>query len=302
MNISVSSTFLDDDARDLILAVYHATVEGKIPGNLSCIISTREVGDDIGTDQSLGELRESCPDIPIICVSARRLGRLKRNAGDAQRTLYDQAVLDAIRSAVGQLPDTNVMLGDMIIKSTLWCDELPSLNLHPDLPLSLGGTEGMYWEVIGRWVAENRREIGGMMHLAVPTLDAGTPVGYFRLPTHGQVNGVNLEPLWQMLPGDLSERLDLTHQQVSLQMSPDHPLFQELRHAEAQFEPKLVIETLRMIAMGEISLYDSRVFDRNGSELDAGYDLTQFVVGDRAIWPGAEGVSELYDHPSLREG
>jgi len=44
------------------------------------------------------------------------------------------------------------MVGDMIIKGQKWCRKLPSLNLHPDLPLSLGGTEGIYWEVIGEWV------------------------------------------------------------------------------------------------------------------------------------------------------
>lgn len=286
MKLSVSSTFIDHDAVELVRGVHLAVRDGQIPAEFSCIISTRDHGDHSMTDDYLHEIKTL--GVPVICCSAKKFGRLRETSYEV-KARYDAYVLDAINKSLGELPDVNMMLGDMIVKSEEWCRRLPSLNLHPDIPLKLGGVEGIYWDVVGRWIKDRRSEIGGMMHLAVPTPDAGTPVAYFRLPARGVVNGVNLGELWTQLPAGEEERAALIGEQTALKDQPTHPLFQALRRAEARYEPRLVIEMLGILAKGKIQLMDGNVCDREGRMLTNGYDLTDFVVGDDAVWPGGEG-------------
>lgn len=147
----------------------------------------------------------------------------------------------------------------------------------------------MYWEVIAEWVRSQRLEMGGMMHLAIPTLDAGTPVTYYRLPTRGIVNGVNLDPLWWDLPEDPKELEVLIQEQVGLRDKLRNPLFVALRHAEAAFEQQLTIGTIRIFTEGKLYIRDGAVFDAEGVQLKEGMDVTGLVVGEAAIWPGEEG-------------
>lgn len=291
MRISVSSSFIDRDALALVTGVYDAVRDGTIPAQLVCIISTREAGDNPGTDALLAQLRQHTEGtVPIICCSAKRLNRLG-DASDEGKEAYDRYVLDTIASTVDVLPDVNMMLGDMIVRGRAWCDAFPSLNLHPDVPLSMGGTEGIYWEVIGEWVRARRDVIGGMIHLAVPALDAGTPIAYFQLPAKGTVRSVNLGLLWDALPTDGDARNALVREQVAKGPYFDDPLFLALREAEAYFEPRLVMMTLGAVANGDIQLRDGHVLDREGRYLFDGYDLTDTVVGREAIWPTLEGFT-----------
>lgn len=274
MNVSISSSFVDHDAMNLVLGLQSAICDGKISGvRLDCVISTREFGDNAQTDTILQQVREQI-SIPLVCVSAEQAGRLVKSPSDTLKDGYDLLLMKKMVEAAGRLPDVNVMLGDMVIKGPEWCRDVPSLNLHPDLPISLGGVEGIYWNVIGAWVKERRAEIGGMMHLAVPKLDAGTPVAYFRLPARGIVNGVDLGELWKQFPAGEAERAD--------------QLFQALRKAEADFEPTLVYATVAMLGNGTIRIQDGKIFDDKGHLLNEGIDLTGDVVGDAAIWPGKD--------------
>lgn len=289
MDISISSTFVDPDAVNLVSGLHDAIRDGTIQGvNLDCIISTRAIGDNPQTDGLLKEVNDRV-SVPVVCVSARQAGRLVRSPSNAVKDDYDRRVIEAIQAEVKRLPKVNVMLGDMVVHGSDFCERVPSLNLHPDLPLTMGGREGMYWDVIGKWVSERRDEIGGMMHLAVPTLDAGTAVAYFRLPAAGIVNEVNLGELWKGLPTDKTGLDALIKEQVHLKDHPTHPLFQELRRAEASFEPKLVHASVAMLGQDTICIADGQVLDADGRLIVNGLDLTRNVVGDLAVWPGGEG-------------
>ncbi|HUD19385.1 MAG TPA: hypothetical protein VMR81_03010 [Patescibacteria group bacterium] len=289
MNISISSTLIDFEAYKLVTGIIDAATLGELPGvHVSAVISTREVGDDARrmTDLLLTRLMNNYSDVPLIMYSAKQHGRIKKNPTDADKNEYDTAILKQIR----EKSDLNIMAGDMVIKGSEWCNTLPSLNLHPDLPLSMGGREGVYWNVIGTWVREKRKEIGGMMHLAIPTLDAGTPIAYFRLPAKGIINGINLSRLWDTLPTDHDELEKLIQEQTSLKDKPTHPLFTELRQAEAAFEPELVIRTIGAFAEGRLSVVEGKIIGTNSIALENGLDLTEEIVGDHAIWPGNEGT------------
>lgn len=275
MNISVSSSFIDTDAEELVRAILDLGV------NVAAVISTREPGDNRVTDAIVTRIKKDHADVPFIEYSAKKRGRL---GNPDEKEQYDGAILGQLHP----LPDINVMVGDMIVKGETWCKELPSLNLHPDLP---GGFRGMYWEVVGKWVQGNRREIGGMMHLTIPALDAGTPVTFFRLPARGRIRGVDLGPLWDMLPREPDVLEELIQSQVGLKGEPTHPLFQELRRSEAGFESDLVLRTISAFAVGDLRIVDGGVFGSDGAELTGGYDLTKLVVGDQAIWPGGEGTT-----------
>ena len=128
MNISVSSSFIDTDAEGLVRAILDAGV------NVAAVISTREPGDNPTTDAILARIKSDYPDVLLIEHSAKSHGRL---GNPSAKERFDSAILRQLRGLV----DMNVMVGDMIVKGPTWCQELPSLNLHPDLP---GGVEGMY--------------------------------------------------------------------------------------------------------------------------------------------------------------
>lgn len=292
MKISVSSTFVDWDAHRLVREVILATGNGQITADLACIISTREPGDNWTTDGILNKLKGEFPEVPIVSLSARKFGRLQHPNKQIkeQKEQYDSQLLLEINKRSGGLPQLNMMLGDMIVKGPEWCRLLPSLNVHPDIPRTSGIIKGMYWQVIGEVVRKRVAEFGGMIHLAVPELDAGPPVSFFRLPSFGTVHDVNLKKLWDLLPGDSDELAELIRDQVSLKDCPTHQLFIALRQAEASFETALVLESLRTVCAG-------------GIKLETALDLTDLVVGSAAIWPEGEGVfREPYNQPPLREG
>lgn len=275
--VGITSSLVDDDAVKLIRGVVQDVSNGTIPNSeIICVVSTREIGDDPKTDARLREIERL--KIPLIQVSAKEAGRIKREPTIEEKDKYDLKVMNAVRERCGRLPSLVVMLGDMIVHGPIWCNEIPSLNLHPDLPLSLGGKEGMYWDVIGKWVMEKRTEAGGMMHLATPEPDAGTAVAFFRVPLQGIVNGVDLGKLWEELPGDPAALKALVAEQTLLKDRPTHPLFRALRQAEAQFETELIRQTLIALALGRIRIQEGKVLD-----------LTHEVVGTNAIWPGKEG-------------
>lgn len=289
MRIAISTSLVDNDAVKLVEGVVESVRDGTIPNTkIECLISTRERGESSLTDQRLKRLEES--DIPVVAVSARRNGRVGKRISvtDEDKNRYDELVMKEAVTRTERLPEVVVMLGDMIIHGPEWCCRMASLNLHPDLPLSLGGTEGIYWDVIGQWVREGRKEGGGMIHLAVPALDVGTPVAYFRIPLRGVVNGVNLGGMWDQLPKDSRGLEALIAQQTGLKDRLSHPLFVGLRRAEAYFEPGLIRQTLVSLARGEIRIQDGKIFDERGTEIK-GLDLTKEVVGERAIPSRAEG-------------
>ncbi|MBI4058520.1 hypothetical protein HY408_02005 [Candidatus Gottesmanbacteria bacterium] len=290
-DLTVSSTFVDTDAFALVSGVYYAAkrnMSGLV--NLRAIISTRDYGDNRFTDTMLTRVQTELSEVPLLRVSAKQQGRLRDRSVESQEN-YDWSTLDAIYSCLEELPHLHFMLGDMIIRGPRWCNDFvfPSLNLHPDLPLNLGGTEGIYWDVIGEWVKSKRAEIGGMVHLAVPTLDAGTAVAYFRLPARGRIKGADLSTLWDSLPEGQADLGRLVKVQTALRDHPTHLLFQELRRAEAAFELELVLKTLKTLAEGQLFIDNGKVYGRAYRELPQGLDLTDAVVGAAAIWPGREG-------------
>lgn len=297
-SIGLTSTFVDNDAVNLVQGVVNDVVNGIIPrSEVSCIVSTRGTGDNPETDKRLVAMHHFVEDIrqrhgitiPLIEVSAREAGRVpKKDPTMEEKNNYDRKVLDAIRENCLRLPDVAVMLGDTIVHGSEWCESIPSLNLHPDLPLKMGGTEGIYWNVIGEWIRKGRNEAGGMMHLATPELDAGTAVAYFRVPLKGVVNGADLGSLWPLLPPDKDSLEKLIKEQTELKDKPNHPLFQELRQAEAQLETPLIRLTLIALAQGKVAIKEGKVLDEAGKPI-VGLDLTKEVVGSLAIWPGGEG-------------
>ena len=291
---AVTTSLVDDDALNLIIGLIQDVKNGVIPAHFTCIVSTRQVGDNTATDHRLSQLQEYLKNTrtpSLITFSAKKFGCLT-DKGEERRTRYDTKLIETIQRECYQLPSVALYLGDMIIHSKKWSNIIPSLNLHPDLPLSKGGTEGIYWDVIGKWIAEGRDEAGGMIHLATPQLDAGSAVAYFRIPLKGVVDGVDLGELWHALPTDRTELERLIAAQTDLKDKPTHSLFQELRRAEAQFEPELIRQTLMAFATGRLSVQEGHVLN-HGDELTGGLDLSHEVVGKKVLWPGKEGTNHL---------
>ena len=82
-----------------------------------------------------------------------------------------------------------------------------------------------------------------MIHLATEEVDRGPVLSYVTVP----LTGPALSPHWQEV-----EQLGL--ERAKAELGEELPLFQEIRRAQYRREPYLLLETLRSISQGEISI------------------------------------------------
>ena len=196
------------------------------------------------TGSSLWLTASTCP---WSLASSARYRRSRSPSGlswEELRPDYDRLVLGDLE---GYRPDICVLAGYMLIVSGEMCRRFSLLNLHPALPDGPIGTwQSVTWELI----RQRSTRTGAMIHLATEELDRGPVVSYCTVP----ITGPGFDCDWRELDGvDLDE--------VMGARGEDLPLFQKIRRAQYVREPYLILETLRAVA-------DGRVTVRNGSTLD----------------------------------
>ncbi|NIA08231.1 MAG: formyl transferase [Nitrospiraceae bacterium] len=257
------TTGRDQAAIDLFESVCKAIAEGIIPGEISYIFSSKGPGEGKFGDRVMKAARDL--GIAIVSLSALHFRpELRKNDREAWRQAYHSEVLDRLKGLPAHLV---VLAGYMWVVSPEVCREFPIINLHPALP---GGPTGTWQEVIWQLLAQKEDETGVMMHLVTPELDRGPAVTYCRF----SIKGRDWDPLWNQFENELRS---LGIEEIKQSLGESQPLFAAIRREGAKREIPIIIQTLRSLAVGEISIKNSQVYDKMGNRLTEPYDLTDAI-------------------------
>lgn len=209
-------------------AVLTAIAQGRLDAEIVCVFCNRERGQSANTDAFLDDVEST--GIPLITSSSlawrRRVGG---EISDPQGQLapwrreFDRDALNRVRP---HRPDLAMLAGYMLVVSSVLCEALPMLNLHPALP---GGPIGAWQEVIRRLIADRAEESGMMIQRVTTELDRGAILSFCRY----SIRGGAFDPLWQ---------------------SDEGALFNAIRAAGVSRESCFIVETLNAVAGGAIDL------------------------------------------------
>ncbi len=257
------TTGRDQAAMDLFDEVHGAIENGIIPGEIAYCFCSREPGEAEVTDRLIERIKHC--GIPVLCLSALNFEpELRKMDRDAWRHEYHHKVLELIRKFDVELV---VLAGYMWVVSPEVCSALSVINLHPAAP---GGPAGTWQEVIWQLLEQDARETGVMMHLVTPELDKGPAVTYCTFP----IKGPEWEALWKEFREEVSE---LGLKGVQERYGESQPLFQRIRQEGVKRELPLIVQTLRSFAVGDISIRNGILCDKDGKALDKPHDLTQEI-------------------------
>ncbi len=257
------TTGRDQAAIDLFEAVCNAIADRTIPGKISYVFSSKEPGESEFSDRLMGEARDL--GIPLFSLSALRFRpEFRKQNREAWRQAYHSKVLEGIKGLSAQVV---VLAGYMWVVSPKICRKFQIINLHPAVP---GGPTGTWQEVIWQLLDQRADETGAMMHLVTPELDRGPAVTYY----HFSIQGGTWDPLWRQFEDEV-QRLGI--EEIKRSFGESQPLFAAIRREGVKRELPLVVQTLRSLAIREISIKNSQVYDRTGDKLAKPYDLTDAI-------------------------
>lgn len=239
------STGRGEGSLGLLEGALQAIRTGDLPAQIEFVFSNREQGEEAGSDRYLEFVREA--GIPLVTCSSRRF-RLERGVSVSERREeFDEEV---IRRLDGFSPDVCVLAGYMLILSGRLCSRYPAVNLHPALP---DGPTGTWREVIWELIERGARETGATVHVATEDVDRGPPVAYVRFP----IRGGQYDRAWSGVEGrPVSE--------LRSRLGEELALFRLIREEGKRWERPLVLETLKVLASGELLVTGEGVFDRTG--------------------------------------
>ena len=191
-----------------------------------------------------------CPWLPGLPAQYRRSRSASGLAWADLRPEYDRLALDDLKDFH---PDVCVLAGYMLIVSGEMCRRYPLLNLHPALP---DGPIGTWQEVTWELIRQRATHTGAMIHLATEELDRGPVVSYCTVP----ITGPGFDDGWRNLEGREVEEVRATE-------GEDFPLFQKIRQAQYRREPYLILETLRAVAEGRVTVKNGELQIADGQPL-----------------------------------
>ncbi len=259
------TTGRDQAAIDLFETVHNAINNGIIPGEISYVFSSREPGESKFSDR-LVKMAADC-GIPVVSLSAARFRPdLRKQDREAWRQAYHKEVL--INKVKGSPAQVVVLAGYMWVVSPEVCRKLSIINLHPAAP---GGPAGTWQEVIWQLLDQKADKTGVMMHLVTPELDKGPAVTYCSF----SIQGGAWDPLWEQFEHEL-QRSGL--EEIKESFGESQPLFAKIRNEGTKKELPLIVQTIRSLAAGEISIKDSQLYDRTGNKLAGPYDLSESII------------------------
>jgi len=258
------TTGRDQAAIDLFETVYNAINNGIIPGEISYVFSSREPGESEFSDR-LAEMAAG-HGIPVVSLSAVRFRPdIRKQDRDAWRQTYHKEVL--INKVKGFPAQVVVLAGYMWVVSPEVCRKLSIINLHPAAP---GGPAGTWQEVIWQLLDQKAGKTGVMMHLVTPELDKGPAVTYCSFSIQGDA----WDPLWDQFEHELQRS---SIEEIRESFGESQPLFAKIRNEGVKRELPLIVQTIRSLAAGEISIKDSQLYNRTGNKLAGPYDLTDAI-------------------------
>jgi len=285
----IFTTLTSTGSRELVGRVLRACATGEVRGaEPAFVFVNREPGESPTTDAS-AELLAREHGVPMVRASARRFRPAVRAAASRAAQLGDEAPLWGWRDAwwasnrhLLEPTDLDLCLGDMWIWGAAQCAERKGVNLHPALPT--GPLGKMWFDVLWDMIEADAHEAGVMLHLVTTEVDRGPVVAWCRY----SLRTAQLEPLWEALPSDPSERSALIAGERALARASDHDLFTALRARGLAREIPLVLAVLQAVADGDLRLVPGGATDPRGRRLPDGLDLTGVV--ESRVAAAAEGA------------
>jgi len=219
---------------------------GEIDAKLSFVFMNREVKGNPNRAKLIAMAEED--GVPVIILPSDGFRNdLKGKDLSAWRAAYGEVM----REMISKHPmDFGVLAGYMLILDPETCSKYDIINLHPALPNTYQGT----WEEIVRRVAESDdATYGSMVHVCTPELDRGATVAYD-------------EFLINDLRGRYTSMDDLAN---------------ALRERQRSREVPLLMETIRMLTDGEVSLQKGELRDARGEPVGSAPNLANAI--DRSV-------------------
>ncbi|MGH2633213.1 MAG: formyltransferase family protein [Tepidiformaceae bacterium] len=220
-----------------------------LPVEVAVLFLNRDRGDAEATDRLIAFAEEH--DVAVETLSSvafrkARGGKLSRPGAPLEpwRIEYDAAVANRLANFDF---DLGVMFGYMLIATAPLHLRFPFINDHPALP---DGPIGTYQEVVRHLIASGATESGCMMNMVTSDVDRGPVLSFCRYPIRDADN----ERLW------VAEATAQTSQGVPGVLD-ESPLFQDIRARGVRRERPFVVETLRELAEGRLSLPPSAAID-----------------------------------------
>ncbi len=235
LNIGWFSTGRGEGSRGLLRFVQERLESECIDARIDFVFSNRAPGEAEGSDDYFRLVREY--GLPLVTHSSAEFRQRRGGRFADRRAEYDAEVLELLAE---RRPDICVLAGYMLIASSGMCRAFPLLNLHPALP---DGPIGTWQEVVWQLIEQRAARTGAMTHLATEEVDRGPLVSYVTVP----LNAPQMEPLWR----ELGDREAAT---VRAEQGEEYQLFRLIRAEQYAREPYLLLETLRALGRGEISL------------------------------------------------
>ncbi|OAI39092.1 hypothetical protein AYO38_08300 [bacterium SCGC AG-212-C10] len=213
-------------------------IDAGLPVAISVVFVNRERGEAAPTDRLIAFASER--GIPVEMLSSvafrkARGGKLSHPGQPLQpwRAEYDAEVAARLARYDFAL---GVMFGYMLIATEPLYSRFRFINDHPALP---DGPVGTYQEVIQQLIDTEARTSGCMMNVVTGDVDRGPAVSFCRYAIRDGAN----EGLWR------AHATGLSRQQLETSL-----LYLDVRRRGVERERPFLVETLRAVASGELTV------------------------------------------------
>ena len=252
------STGRGPGSRGLLAAAHKAIADGGLNASIDYVLCTRARGEAEGSDMFLDQAESY--GLTVVSLSIRDYRQHRAN-DPAWRDRYNADLLSAIQH---RPVDALVFAGLMLIVSEDIVNAYPVLNLHPALP---GGPVGAWQDVIWELIRQNATETGVMVQLSTAEVDKGPVIAWCRF----SISEPEFATLWKEVEG---QSVDILRREYG----EDHPLFAKIRQEGLRREALTLVEALRQVADGNVTIGDDRVVrNKEGQPLENGLDITNEI-------------------------
>lgn len=249
LRIGWFATGRGEGSRGLLRFVVDAIADGRLEARIEFVFSNREPGEAEGSDAFFDLVRSY--GFPLVTLSSARYRRARGGGPMSRhRSDFDRAV---IRLLDPYHPDVCALAGYMLICSDELCRRYPLLNLHGALP---DGPVGTWQSVIWELIASGATHTGAMIHLATEEVDRGPVLSHCVMP----IVGDRFDTARSALAGCDIDQIRATEDE-------ENALFRLIRSEGYRREPHLLLETLRAVADGRLTVYPGEAVDPFGNPL-----------------------------------
>ncbi len=262
------STGRGPGSRNLLTTILENIDNGTLKAEISFVFCNREQGEAEGSDQYLDLVKGR--GLNLVSFSSRTFKPAMRKEGKKDPAIMRQWRIEYDREIMSRLspysPDISVLAGYMLIVGNEMCEQYNLINLHPAAP---DGPAGTWQEVIWQLIQDKAERSGVMIHLVTKELDKGPPITFCTFPLHDPI----LDPLWARHEAKL-ERKDLAR--IIKEEGENNELFKEIRKRGATRELPLIVQTLKILSEGKITLEGKKVLVDNVEQVKP-YCLTEEI-------------------------